>query len=184
VSVRGEGEHTSTVVVTERRGVPVRLRIERMARAVVVIDIVYGREIDAGRSATWSIVSRGGGHPEPPPAGPLARVDDAPFDERFRARGDLESLKKMLDDGVRAQAAASLDGWLAYWDGQSLRHRVFPGQGAPLDVPIPLSQLAMEKRATPESAERLVRIIELCAEIAALALASTADEPVVLAEAP
>ena len=30
VSVRGEGEHTSTVVVTERRGVPVRLRIERM----------------------------------------------------------------------------------------------------------------------------------------------------------
>jgi hypothetical protein len=184
VSVRGEGEHTSTVVVTERRGVPVRLRIERMARAVVVIDIVCGREIDAGRSATWSIVSRGGGHPEPPPAGPLTRVDDAPFDERFRARGDLDSLKKMLDDGLRAQAAASLDGWLAYWDGQSLRHRVFPGQGAPLDVPIPLSQLAMEKRSTPESAERLVRVIELCAEIAAPALGNTDDEPVALAEAP
>jgi hypothetical protein len=184
VSVRGEGEHTSTVVVTERRGVPVRLRIERMARAVVVVDIVCGREVDAGRSATWSIVSRGGGHPEPPPAGPLSRVDDAPFDERFRVRGDLDSLKKLLDDGLRARTAASLDGWLAYWHGQSLRHRVFPGQGAPLDVPIPLSQLSVERRATAESAERLVRVLELCAEIAAPALASTADEPVALAEAP
>jgi hypothetical protein len=184
VSVRGEGEHTSTVVVTERHGVPVRLRIERMARAVVVIDIVCGREVDAGRSATWSIVSRGGGHPEPPPAGPLTRVDDAPFDERFRARGDLDSLKKLLDDGLRARTAASLDGWLAYWDGQSLRHRVFPGQGAPLEVPIPLSQLAVDRRSTPESAERLVRVIELCAEIAAPALGTTDDEPVALAEAP
>ncbi|MBZ0236816.1 MAG: hypothetical protein K8M05_31090, partial [Deltaproteobacteria bacterium] len=56
VSVRGEGEHTSTVVVTERHGVPVRLRIERMARAVVVVDVVCGREVDAGRVATWTVV--------------------------------------------------------------------------------------------------------------------------------
>ena len=182
VSVRGEGEHTSTVVVTERHGVPVRLRVERMARAVVVVDIVCGREVDAGRTATWSLVSRST-HPEPPPAGPLVRADDAPFDERFRCRGDRESLLRLLDDGLRARAAAGLDGWLAYWDGQSLRHRVFPGQGAPMDVPIPLSQLAMDRRATPESVERLVHVIELCAEISALGLAAV-DEPVALAEVP
>jgi hypothetical protein len=182
VSVRGEGEHTSTVVVTERHGVPVRLRIERMARAVVVIDVVCGREVDAGRPATWTLVSRTT-HPEPPSAGPVVRADDAPFDERFRCRGDRDSLLALMDDGVRARAAASLDGWLAYWKGQSLRHRVFPGQGAPMDVPIPLSQLALDRRATPESAERLVRVLELCAEIARPGLA-TADEPVALAEAP
>lgn len=182
VSVRGEGEHTSTVVVTERHGVPVRLRIERMARAVVVIDVVCGREVDAGRTATWSMVARST-HPEPPPAGPVMRADDAPFDERFRCRGDRDSMLALLDGGKRARAAASLDGWLAYWNGQSLRHRVFPGQGAPMDLPIPLSQLAMERRATPESVERLVRVVELCAEIAAPGL-TTADEPVALAEAP
>lgn len=182
VSVRGEGEHTSTVVVTERHGVPVRLRIERMARAVVVVDLVCGREVDAGRTATWSMVTRTT-HPEPPPAGPVLRADDAPFDERFRCRGDRDSLLRLMDAGMRARAAAGLDGWLAYWDGQSLRHRVFPGQGAPLDVPIPLSQLAMERRATPESVERLVRVVELCAEIASPGL-TTADEPVALAEAP
>lgn len=188
VSVRGEGEHTSTVVVTERHGVPVRLRIERMARSVVVVDVVCGREVDAGRTATWSIVARGGAlgagrHPEPPPAGPLVRAEDTSFDERFRARGDRDSLLRLLDDGLRARAAASLDGWLAYWDGQSLRHRVFPGQGAPLDHPLPLSQLALERRSVPESVDRLIMVVELCAEIAARGL-TPGDEPVALAEAP
>ncbi len=182
VSVRGEGEHTSTVVVTERRGVPVRLRIERMARAVVVVDIVCGREVDAGKSATWTVVARST-HPEPPPAGPVIRTEDAPFDERFRSRGDRDVLLRLLDDGLRARAAATLDGWVAYWDGTSLRHRVFPGQGAPLDTPIPLSQLALDRRATPDSVERLVLVVELCAQIAASGLA-VEDEPVALAEAP
>lgn len=183
VSVRGEGEHTSTVVVTERHGVAVRLRVERMARAVVVVDIVCGREVDAGRAATWTAVARGGafggGHPEPPPSGPVMRADDPPFDDRFRCRGDRESMLNLLDDGLRARAAASLDGWIAYWAGQSLRHRVFPGQGAPIDHPIPLSQLAMDRRSVPENVERLVMVLDLCAEIAARGLTAR-DEPVAL----
>jgi hypothetical protein len=121
----------------------------------------------------------GGGHPEPPPSGPVMRADDPPFDERFRCRGDRERLLELLDDGLRARAAASLDGWLAYWEGQSLRHRVFPGQGAPMDHPIPLSQLAMDRRSVPENVERLVMVLELCAEIAARGLAAH-DEPVAL----
>jgi hypothetical protein len=183
VSVRGEGEHTSTVVVTERHDVSVRLRVERMARAVVVIDVVCGREVDPGRPASWTAVARsgglGGGHPEPPPSGPVVRTDDPPFDDRFRCRGDRELMNKLLDDGLRARAAASLDGWIAYWDGQSLRHRVFPGQGAPMDHPIPLSKLALDRRSVPENVERLVMVLELCAEIAARGLTSR-DEPVAL----
>lgn len=186
VSVRGEGDHTSTVVVTERHGVPMRLRVERMAHAVVVIDVVCGREVDPGRPATWTAVARGGGlgsHPEPPTAGPVVRSDDQPFDERFRCRGDRDSLLGLLDDGLRARAAAGLDGWLAYWDGQSLRHRVFPGQGAPMDHPIPLSELAMARRATPENVERLIMVLELCAEVAARGLA-TPHDPIALGDTP
>lgn len=187
VSVRGEGDHTSTVIVTERHGVAVRLRIERMAHAVVVLDVVCGREVDPGRPATWTAVARssglGGAHPEPPSAGPVVRADDPPFDDRFRCRGDRGSLLDLLDAELRARAAAGLDGWLAYWEGQSLRHRVFPGQGAPMDHPLPLSELAVARRATPENAERLIMVLELCAEIAARGLA-TQDEPMALGDVP
>ncbi len=189
VSVRGEGDHTSTVIVTERRHLPVKVRIERIARSVVVVDIVCGREIAAGRGATWSVVTRSpgvlgnGGHPDPPPAGTLVKVDDAVFDDRFRCRGDRAAILRLLDDGLRARAAAALDGWMAYWEGRSLRHVVFPGQGAPLDELIPLPALALDHRASPASAERLVTVIELCAEIAARGL-PVHDEPEALATTP
>ncbi|HVK78542.1 MAG TPA: hypothetical protein VM734_34820 [Kofleriaceae bacterium] len=189
VSVRGEGDHTSSVIVTERHGVPVRVRVERVARAVVVVDVVCGREVDASRGATWSIVGRatgvlgGGGHPEPPPAGSLIRTQDHMFDETFRCRGDHDALLRLLDADLRARAAAGLDGWLAYWGEQSLRHRVFPGQGAPVDRPIPLADLAASRRATAASAEALIAVIELCAEIARRGLPAE-DEPAALAAAP
>lgn len=189
VSVRGEGHHSSTVIVTERRGVPVRIRIERIARAVVVLDLVCGREVDLGRNATWSVQARRGTplgrgtHPEPPAAGASFRTDDLAFDERFRARGDREALVRMLDDGLRARAAASLDGWLACWAGEGVRHRVFPGMGAPIDAALPLSDLSVRRSAPPAAAERLVAVVELCAELAARTQPAV-DEPGALAVAP
>lgn len=184
VSVRGEGQSTSTVIVTERRGVPVRIRVERVHQAVVVLDLVCGREVDLGRAATWSVLARAGAptrgnHPEPPAAGSPFRTDDLAFDERFHARGDRASLLRVLDDDLRARAAASLGGWLAYWEGESLRHRVFPGVGAPLDHPLPLSDLAVRRSTSPAAAERLVALIELCCELAARGL-PLVDEPGVL----
>ncbi len=186
VSVRGEGQHASTVIVTERDGVPVRIRIERIGGAVVVLDVVCGREVDVARTATWSVHARSKtalgrpAHPEPPPSGAGLRTDDAAFDERFRARGDRASLIGMLDDGLRARAAASLDGWLAYWEGASVRHRVFPGLGAPLDRPLPLSDLAVRRSASPAAAERLVALVVLCSDLAARGLPAR-DEPSALA---
>jgi hypothetical protein len=74
------------------------------------------------------------------------------------------AFNKLLDEGLRARAAATLDGWLAYWESEGLRYRVYPGRGAPLDHPMPLSDLALCRTAT---ADRLVAVIELVIEIAA-----------------
>jgi hypothetical protein len=182
VSVRGEAQSTSTIIVTERDRVPVKVRIDRVAGAVVFVDLVCGRDGDVNRSATWTVAARsqgvlsGGGHPEPPSAGALMKVDDALFDDRFRCRGDRAALVRQVDDALRARVVAIFDGWLAYWEGETLRHRVFPGQGAPLDQLIPLTALATEHRATAASAERLVAVIGLCTEIAARGL-SADDAP-------
>ena len=185
VSVRGEAHASSTVIVTERRGVPVRVRVERVGRAVVVLDLVCGRDVDVGRPATWTALARPGpgasrgAHPEPPAAGAAFRTGDAAFDERFRTRGERARMMDMFDDGLRARAAASLDGWLACWAGEGLRYRVFPGVGAPLDHPLPLLDLAVKRTTPPAAAERLVAVVELCAEIAARGLPPV-DEPAAL----
>jgi len=103
-------------------------------------------------------------NPAGPPAAPLFKAGDAQFDHRFKSRGSTMAFNKLLDDGLRARAAATLDGWLAYWESEGLRYRVYPGRGAPLDHPMPLSDLALGRTAT---ADRLVAVIELVIEIAA-----------------
>lgn len=165
VSVRGELGQTSTVILAERGGVPVRVRVERNGGAVVVLDVVCG--VEAMRPPAWTALARrGSGHPEPPGTGPVVRAGDEPFDQAFRCRGDRAALLAALDDGLRARLTASLDGWIAGWAEESVRHRVFPGQGAPLDQPLPLSDLASRRPATPAAVSRLVARIELCADIA------------------
>ena len=190
VTVRGEGHTSATVILSEHHGVPVRIRVERVAQSVVVLDLVCGRDVDVARAATWTVLARSDGrgrgrghHPEAPAAGPSFRTDDAAFDDRFRGRGDRAALLRMFDDELRARAAASVDGWLAYWSGEGLRLRVFPGVGAPLDQPMPLSDLAMRRSASPAAAERLVAVIELCSELAARGL-PTVDEPDALGAEP
>jgi hypothetical protein len=44
-----------------------------------------------------------------------------------------------------------------------MRYRVYPGRGAPLDHPVPLSDLALGRTASPD---RLVAVIQLLVEIA------------------
>lgn len=167
VSVRGEQAQTSTVILTERHGVPVRTRIERQAGCVVVLDVICGRE--TSRVPTWTALARRAGHgphPEPPPAGPPMRADDEPFDQVFRCRGNRDAMLAAIDPGLRARLAATADGWIAGWTRESVRHRVFPGQGAPLDHPLPISDLASRRPVSPAVVERLVARIVLCAEIA------------------
>lgn len=168
VTSRGEGGLTTTQLVGERDGLPVRIRIERLEGSVFAIDVVVGREIDEVRGATWSlwaITSRTLGiNPHGPPAAPQFKSGDPAFDARFRSRGSVRSFHHMIEAPLRARVAASLDGWLAYWEREGLRYRVYPGRGAQLDHPLPLSDLATGRPAT---ADRLTSVIELLVEIAA-----------------
>jgi hypothetical protein len=167
LTTRGEGGLSSSVIVGDRAGLTVRTRIERIDGAVIALDVVLGREIDEVRGATftlWAIPPRAlGVNPAGPPAAPIFKSGDHTFDERFKARGNRLSFEKLFDEGLRARAVATLDGWVAYWAPESLRYRVYPGRGAPLDHPLPLSDLALGRTASPD---RLVAIVELLVEIA------------------
>jgi hypothetical protein len=172
LTTRGEGGLTSSLVIGHRDGLPIRTRIERIDGCVVALDVVIGREIDEVRGATlsvWAIPDgKHGGNPAPPAATPAFKTADPAFNERFVVRGSAEAFGRLLDDGLRARAIAALDGWLAYWDQEGVRYRIYPGRGSPLDHPMPLSDLALGRPAT---AERLVAVIELIAEIGARGVA-------------
>lgn len=168
LTTRGEGGLVSTVIVGEAAGIQVRCRIERIDGCVLALDVVLGREIDELRGATltmWAIAPRAlGANPAGPPAAPLFKTGDESFDERFKTRGSALAFAKLLDEDLRTRAVTALDGWLAYWDKEALRYRVYPGRGAPLDHPMPLSDLALGRSAT--KSEELVVVVELLVDIA------------------
>lgn len=167
LTTRGEGGLVSTVIVGEAGGHQVRVRVERIDGCVLALDVVVGREIDELRGATltmWAIAPRSlGANPAGPPAAPLFRTGDTQFDERFKTRGSALAFTTLLDEDLRTRAVTTLDGWLAYWEKEGLRYRVYPGRGAPLDHPMPLSDLALGRSAT--QADRLVLVVELLVEI-------------------
>jgi hypothetical protein len=169
LTTRGEGGLASSVIVGDAAGLTVRLRIERIEGSVLALDVVLGREIDELRGATltaWAIPPRSlGVNPAGPPATPSFKTGDPQFDERFKTRGSEVAFHKLFDDGLRARTVATIDGWIAYWDNESVRYRVYPGRGAPLDHPMPLSDLALGRASA--TAERLVAVIELLVELAA-----------------
>jgi hypothetical protein len=178
VTTRGDGGLQTSLVVGDRGGIPVRTRIERIEGSVIALDIVAGRDIDEVRGATlslWAIPPRAlGVNPNGPPAAPMFKSGDVSFDQRFKSRGSALAFQRLFDDGLRARAAATLDGWLAYWDREGLRYRVYPGRGAPLDHPLPLSDLALGRAANPD---RLIAVIELLVEVAARGVAAQAAPP-------
>jgi hypothetical protein len=168
LTTRGEGGLVSSVIVGEADGLPVRTRIERVDGCVLALDVVLGREIDEHRPASltlWAIPLRThGSNPQGPPATPQFKSGDMAFDERFKVRGSALALSSVFDDDLRERATTSLDGWFAYWEHDGMRYRVYPGKGAPLDHPLPLSDLALG-RASGDG-ERLVTVIELLVALA------------------
>lgn len=178
LTTRAENGITSSVIVGEAHGLPVRTRIERFEGSVVAADVVIGREIDELRGSTltlWAMPPRGAAaNPPGPPAAPLFKAGDPAFDAKFRARGNAVMFTKLFDDAARSKAATQLDGWLAYWENEGLRYRIYPGRGAPLDHPLPLSDLAMGKQPSPE---RLVSVVELLVEIASHGLTPQPKQP-------
>jgi len=169
LTTRGDGGLMSSVIVGEANGTTVRVRIERIEGSVLACDVVIGREIDELRGSSltlWAIPPRQlGTNPPGPPAAPLFKTGDEPFDERFRTRGSALAFSRLFDDELKNRVVTTLDGWLAYWENESLRYRVYPGRGAPLDHPLPLSDLAIGRSAT--QVDRLVAVVQLLVEIAA-----------------
>ena len=87
----------------------------------------------------------------------------------------------MFAEPLCARAVATLDGWVAYWEREGLRYRVYPGRGAPLDHPLPLSDLATGR---PTTADRFVAVIELLVEIGARGVEPQAAAPSSLDDLP
>lgn len=168
LTTRGEGGLMSTLIVGEAAGLPVRTRIERVDGSVLALDVVIGRDIDELRGSSltvWAIAPRSlGQNPAGPPASPTFKTGDTQFDERFKTRGDARVFEALFDEELRLRAVTTLDGWLAVWDQEALRYRVYPGRGAPLDHPMPLSDLALGRSVT--QVERLVMVIELLVDLA------------------
>lgn len=168
LTTRGDGGVTSSVIIGDAGGLPVRARIERVDGCVFALDVVIGRDVDELHPSTFTVQAQApraqGKGPPGPPASPAVRTGDAAFDARFKARGDARALAALLDAELRARAVTTLDGWLAYWAGHGVRYRVYPGRGAPIDQPMPLSDLALGRAAT--QVEQLVTVIELLADVA------------------
>jgi hypothetical protein len=173
VTVRGDDDAATTLLVGDRHGAPYKVRFGRLGGALVSIDVVCGREVAETTRATFTLYARPElsrePHPEPPPAGPPVHLDDAGFDARFRIRGDAAVVGALIDEPLRARATALLDGWVAWWHGVSLRYRVYPAIGAPLDHPVPVSDLAVRGAGT---IERMAGTIEVLTSIAARGLQS------------
>lgn len=180
LTARGDEDAMTTVVSGDVAHRPFRMRIERIGGSVVVVDARFGRDL-GDQPATFTLQARPEGlrdtHPEPPAAGPRFELGDAAFDGRFKVRGDKVALAAALDDGIRARLTATMDGWLAVWDGESVRLRIYPGRGAPIDHPIPLSDLAI-RRAGPDAADRLITTISVLADVATRILPPSAHEVV------
>lgn len=188
LTVRGEGDVARSHVVATIHGLPVRVTIERVHGSVTGLDVLVGLE-PGGAAPAWTCKARGERrlgldlHPDPPAIkGRVVKTGDAPFDRRFRLRDDADHTERLFDDGLRARATASLDGWLALWPGRALRYRVYPGRGAPLDHPIPISELAYRGGEPPPTTDRIVALVELIAALGARAAVAAAPAGVASTE--
>jgi hypothetical protein len=162
-----------------RRAIAFELSILRGREGVRAIEILFGARPSGEPS--WTMFARPdrdglnvvGVHPAPPASrGAPVKTGDAAFDRRFRLEDDGTLTAHLLDDGLRARATASLDGWIAVWAQAALCFQVCPGRGAPLDHPIPITELAF-RGATPAATERMVVVVDLIAELAERALAAS-----------
>ncbi len=195
------GDREETTLAGTRAGLPFVLRLTRgigrtvgagaVGAGLESVELVFNRtDAEAGaptEAPGWTMLARAenvlaaGSHPPPPTvAGPRAQTGDPVFDGRFRLQDAAGLTARLLDDGLRARAAATLDGWVAIWPERALKYRVHPGRGAPLDHPVPVTELAFRAPAEPV-VDRLVGVVDLLAELAARSLPPGSADPAKLA---
>ncbi len=166
-----EGSRSLNILSGTQGSVSYALVIERVHGVVHTVELRFG-EIPEGEEPSLTLLARLEGvlwsaHPSPPPTtAPPTRTGDAAFDRRFRVQDAGGVARSLLDDALRARAAALLDGWVAVWPGRAVQYRVHPGRGAPIDHPIPIPTLALSMGDATSATERLVRVFDLLEEIA------------------
>lgn len=180
VTVAGEAELATTHVVTVRDDVQVRVSVWLRGGSITGIDVSCGtvaRSLGDMQTPDWTMYARPErplgqhAHPEPPTCPrPGHKTGDTGFDRRFALRGPASTTNALMNDELRSRATALIDGWLAYWSERGLLYRVHPGRGAPLDHPIPITELAFRGEDADLNVDRLVGIIDLLAAMAARAL--------------
>jgi hypothetical protein len=174
-NVRGENGQVRTHWITQRHGLPVRVTIERIAGALVGVDVTVGEGAREGRPQ-WTLwptqptrAFRGMVvHPAPPNCeGKVVKTGQADFDEHFELCVREGEAVAVFGHAERERALDLLSGWIARWESGVLRYQVYPGRGAPLDHPVPISSLSF--RDLPDKLDALVEVIELIADVAARA---------------
>lgn len=178
-----EQEHAITHIVSKRNGLDILVRIERYNDSVVAIEVMCGGQPDEGVEPDWTLYARPdrllgiGAHPEPPAtSAPAHKARDAAFAQRFQVRDGGGITDRILDPDARSSCIALLDGWVALWPDCGLQYRVYPGRGAPLDHPIPITELAFRGANGAPNVERIISVIELLAGITAKAV-KRSDRP-------
>ncbi len=178
---RRVADREETTLTGVRAGLPFSLKLARGVGGaggggLESIDLLFGGAAAPSEAPGWTMLARvtgllgAGAHPPPPTvAGPRTQTGDPVFDGRFRLQDAGSHTARLLDDGLRARAAATLDGWVAVWPERALLYRVHPGRGAPLDHPVPVTELAFRAPAEPP-VERLVGVVELLGDLAARTL--------------
>ncbi len=168
MTARGEDGEAVTHVLAERAGLDIKLRVTRFEGSIVAVEMSCGADASAPGSPAWTLYARPErllgvrAHPEPPTTGSAAlKTGDNAFDQRFRMCDAGDHASRLLDDDLRARATALIDGWVAYWPGVGVQCTILPGRGAPLDHPIPITELAFRGEGGPLHVERLVTLLDL-----------------------
>jgi hypothetical protein len=172
MTARGEDGEAVTHILAERRGHDVKLRVTRYDGSIVAVEMLCGIDNDSPGQPSWTLYARPErllgvrAHPEPPATdAPVVKTGDQSFDQRFRMRDGGKHADALLDEELRSRATALIDGWVAYWPGSGIQCTILPGRGAPLDHPIPITELAFRGEGAPLHVERLVTLIDLLAEM-------------------
>lgn len=169
VTVRGEGGQSRSHFVCKRQGMPVTVTVERISGSIVGLDVRCGEGTVDG-APTWSVHSQkesavGIVHPMPPAcSGTVYEEGGEDFRERFYILDTARWSDSLLDDSTRERMLELVHGWIACWPSGTLRFQVYPGRGAPLDRPIPISALAFE--TGEDSPKGLVQLLDLLVTLA------------------
>jgi hypothetical protein len=167
---RDDDDHVFSHLVADLESTSIKVSVERHEGAIRRIDILIGEE-PAATAPNWTLRSVVEGklkHPAPPTCeAPVYETGHASFDRRFLIHDDHSGAltNGMFDDTNRERAAELLDGWLCYWLIGSLQMRIYPGLGAPLDHPVPISELAFRGTSTPHDAQRIGELISLLVQL-------------------